>query len=105
MVNFEARLNLDGGPPTVVLTGECDLTSQDRLAAVLAQALAGDTDVLVDAARLDFIDSSGINALISAHRTARAKGLHLYLVNAVHEVATVLDITGVGELLRPRRAD
>jgi anti-sigma B factor antagonist len=47
------------------------------------------------------MDSSGVHALIAGHHAALERGGRLYVVNAAGEVARLLDVTGVSELLRP----
>jgi anti-anti-sigma factor len=47
------------------------------------------------------MDSSGINALVMAHHSAVEQGRHVYVTNAEGIVAQLLDLTGIGELMRP----
>jgi anti-sigma B factor antagonist len=68
---------------------------------VLLDAVDDAAMVYVDLAALRFLDSSGLHALVTAYQTAQQRGGQLYLVNATGAVATLLDVTGVGELLRP----
>ncbi len=100
MPSFEARASLAGDRTVVALFGECDLTTRAEMAAVLAEAVAGSPVVVVDLAGLAFIDSSGIHELVTAYHAAREQGRELYLRSASGIVATVLQVTGVGELLR-----
>ncbi|MEW2383510.1 STAS domain-containing protein [Micromonospora sp. NPDC047707] len=100
MARFEATTSSDAGRVTVWLSGECDLAVRERLTSVLLAAVADSPVVVVDAAGLDFLDSSGVHGLVTAHHAALAAGGRLYVVNAVGGVARVLDLTGVGELLR-----
>jgi anti-anti-sigma factor len=101
MINFKADIVRRPDGPVVVLTGECDLSARDELVSTLDTALAQGGTVLVDLEGLTFLDSSGLNALINAHRTAVAAGRRVYVVNPNRIVATVLEITGIGDLLRP----
>jgi len=52
----------------VVLTvrGEIDMATEPRLRAALERA-AGASEVRVDLTAVEFMDSSGLNALVSAH--------------------------------------
>jgi anti-anti-sigma factor len=54
--------------------------------------------VLVDLSALDFIDSSGIGALIQARRAANGTPVS-FLVGAGSQVERVFGIAGVGEAL------
>ncbi|MET0419607.1 MAG: STAS domain-containing protein [Actinoplanes sp.] len=105
MAHFEARTSTAPGRIVVTLTGECDLATQAELTSVLSAAVRGAPVVVVDVGGLRFLDSTGLHGLVTAHQEARAKGRHLYAVNAAGAVATVLDITGIGNLLRPPADD
>jgi anti-sigma B factor antagonist len=101
MRDFEVRTAAEAGRTVVSLAGECDLGRRDELASALLTAVAGAEVVYVDLDALRFLDSSGLQTLVTAHQSASERGGHLYLVNASGAVATVLDVTGVGDLLRP----
>jgi anti-anti-sigma factor len=88
----------------VALRGECDLAAREKLTAALRGAVERTDTVLVDLAHLQFMDSSGVHALVAGHHAALERGGRLYVVNAAGEVARLLDLTGVGELLRPPTA-
>ncbi|MBQ0897849.1 anti-sigma factor antagonist [Micromonospora purpureochromogenes] len=105
MAHFEARTSTEPGRAVVRLAGECDLAAREELTAALLAAVAGAPVVLVDAGALDFLDSTGIHGLVTAHHAARAAGGRLYVVNARGPVANVLAITGVADLLRPPTDD
>lgn len=85
----------------LVLAGECDLEGRDRLSDLLLDAVGRAELVEVDLAAVEFIDSSGIHALVTAHHAARDADRRLHVVHATGAVATVLDITGVAQLLAP----
>ncbi|MFI5492237.1 STAS domain-containing protein [Actinoplanes sp. NPDC051859] len=101
MARFEAKVSPGPGRIVVTLTGECDLEGRDRFSALLLDAVSRAEVVEVDLAAVEFIDSSGIHALVTAHHAARETGRRLHVVHATGAVATVLDITGVGQLLAP----
>lgn len=100
MANFEARTSATNDRITVALTGECDLSVREHLTAVLLDAVHRSRTVLVDLAGLDFVDSSGVHSLVTAHHAAKHTGGHVYLINAVGPVATVLEVTGLDTLLQ-----
>lgn len=102
MARFEATTSLDGQRGAVALSGECDLATRDECMAALMSAVHAVPDVVVDLGGLTFMDSSGVHALVTAHRAAVERGGRLSVVNAAGMVAHVLEITGVGALLDPR---
>src|SRR3954447_7195108 len=99
MTQFEVKTTDEDGLVRVALAGECDLAVSAQLDEVLAAALNRGPLVVVDLAGLAFLDSSGVQGLITAHHAARKRGCRLVTVNAKGVVATVLDLTGVAELL------
>lgn len=105
MAHFEVKTSAEPGRVVVALAGECDLAAQDELTSALLAAVTSAKVVIVDLGALDFLDSTGLHGLVTAHHTARQDGNHLYLVNAAGAVANVLDITGIGDLLRPPADD
>ena len=79
-----------------MLSGEIDLLSQARLRSCLAEALtARPSEIIVDMTDLTFIDSSGLTALITAHRQLDATSGHLALANVPQVAMRVLEITGL----------
>jgi anti-sigma B factor antagonist len=101
MAQFGATTSAEAGRVVVALAGECDLAARDELTSVLLAAVASARVVFVDLTELRFLDSSGVHGLVAGHRAAVEQGGRLYVVNAAGGVAEVLDLTGVGELLRP----
>jgi anti-sigma B factor antagonist len=105
MARFEATTSEEAGGVRVALAGECDLEVREQLTATLLAAVRRSPVVVVDLCALDFLDSSGVHGLITAHHAARESGRALFVVNPTGAVATVLDLTGVGALLRPPAGD
>ena len=90
---------------SVTLTGEVDLST----GAALGDLLSGVVDakparVVVDLARVSFLDSTGIHTLLIAARGAADVGCTLVVRNPSDMVMRVLTICGVDEtLLGPDR--
>jgi anti-sigma B factor antagonist len=101
MARFEARTSDEVGRVLVRLAGECDLAVARELDDTLLAAVGRAPVVVVDVAGLDFLDSSGLHGLVTAHHAARDRGGRLYVVNPTGAVAAVLDLTGVAALLSP----
>lgn len=99
MARFAATTSDEGAGLRVSLAGDCDLAVRDELVTTLLAAVGRASSVTVDLAEVDFLDSSGIHGLVAAHRAAVERGGRLYLENPSGSVASVLDVTGVGDLL------
>lgn len=59
-------------------------------------------DVILDMARLDFIDSKGVGALLSGVKAAREAGGKIYLHNPATPVKKILEMCGLQSLFPPR---
>ncbi|MEU4426572.1 STAS domain-containing protein [Actinoplanes sp. NPDC024001] len=101
MSDFQLQTATERGRTVVSVAGECDLRSRDELTSALHTAVESAPLVIVDLSAVRFLDSSGLHALVSAHQAARRQAGNLHVVNARGTVATVLEITGVIDLLRP----
>jgi anti-anti-sigma factor len=64
------RVTTDPSTRTVVLDGELDLASTDRFVQALRPLLDHPEPVTVDLAGLEFMDSSGLRAVIQSARKA-----------------------------------
>ncbi len=82
-----------GGRVVAVLRGELDVVSAASVAARLAVIASPDCEVIVDLAGLEFMDSSGLAALVRARRHARHAGGELLLAAPQQQVLRLLTIT------------
>lgn len=91
----------------VRVRGELDLDSCDLLLQVLTDALRRDAvnRVDVDLADLEFLDASGVSALLSFRSLVQAQGKALRLRQATGLPLRVLAITGVLGLLDAKEDD
>ena len=88
------------GAALVVLGGEHDLYSADRLRQTTDDMLFGNEHLIVDISRAEFIDSTIIGVLIHARKKAEGCDRKFTLVlGTAPVVERVLEITGVRALL------
>ena len=93
---------VDEGVARVTLRGELDLDRAGALAEELSSlASRGATSVVVNVSGLNFIDSSGLRALLSAREQLDAAGVSLRLTELSPAVDRVLEMTGTHSLLVP----
>ncbi|MFJ4341588.1 STAS domain-containing protein [Streptomyces sp. NPDC088915] len=83
------------GVRIVSLRGEIDHTSRDVLGEALLPGDAAVTRVVADLGGVSFMDSSGINVFITAHRQIDAAGGRLHIAAANEAVLRVLTLVGV----------
>jgi anti-sigma B factor antagonist len=93
MVSVELSTREGDGQVVVVLRGELDVAEAARVAASLAVVAASGRDVIVDLEGLEFIDSSGLAALVRARQHARRAGRDLLLAAPQQQVRRMLAIT------------
>jgi anti-sigma B factor antagonist len=98
----EARLPVEPvhGVPVVLAPEEIDITNAAVLrAALLAAAANGHQAFVVDMTRTRFCDSSGVHALVAAHRRAEAEHRRMLLAGPGAAVLRVFSITGLDRVL------
>ncbi|HEY8216906.1 MAG TPA: STAS domain-containing protein [Acidimicrobiia bacterium] len=85
-------------PFTVV--GEIDIASAPRMAADLSTYCESTSGkVVVDCARMTFIDSSGLAVFETARRDLTAQGREIELTNVVDHCRRAFQIIGLADLL------
>jgi anti-sigma B factor antagonist len=83
------------GHVVVALDGELDLVDAAEVAAALVTVTASEPEIIMDLAALEFIDSSGVAALVRGRAHARQAGGDLLLAAPQQPVLRVLAITGL----------
>ena len=90
----------DGNAQIFVLHGSLDVaTSPAARAALIDAAERGHHEIIVDLSRVDFLDSTGLGALIGAQRRAKENGGQVRLVVADGQILRLLRITGLLSVL------
>lgn len=84
----------------VALAGELDLASAPLLQSEIEAAASNGTMLVLDMQELEFIDSTGLRIILSAHERAQEHGQELALRNVQQQVERLLSITRVGEHLK-----
>jgi anti-sigma B factor antagonist len=89
------------GRVCLAVAGAVDLVTADQLGAAILNALHEPqvADVVLDFARLDFIDSIGIDTLVTGLRVADKRKIGYRVVNARGKVRAHLHLLGLDELL------
>jgi len=101
MTSIDVRA-ADGG---VVLaqSGRLTVVTAPQLRATVADRIAsGDRLIVVDLSATEFVDSSGLGALVSCLKSARQAGGDLRIVAPSEQVSMVLRMTNLDRILTPR---
>ena len=96
--NFTIEASNDVRGTVLTVTGELDLASSPALEEELERAHeAGAQLVVVDLRELEFMDSTGLNALVKAHQQAQEAGRRFGLVQGSPQVQRLLSLTGLDD--------
>jgi len=102
-VNDQLRIEFRhdaSGRAVVALTGELDMASAETLQQALdGQELSTEPSVVLDLQQLQFIDSTGLRAVLAALEHCRGRGQQFAITPGSPQVQRLLSITGVGEHL------
>ena len=90
----------DGACSVVRLAGEADATDTVLRDTLTAQATAtGPGLLLIDVTALTFIDSTALHVIVDAFHAAGRNGGSLALVHPVGNVARMLELTGISQVI------
>ncbi len=91
---------IDDGVTVVCVRGPVDLYGAGELKRMLVAAVeTAARGVIIDLTATTFMDSSGLAALVAAHRRARLLGCGLVLVNVDGGIGQTLKVTGLDSIL------
>ena len=94
---MDTRIEIKENITYVEIEGRVDSTNAPQLGEALASA-PGDTDgAIIDAAKLDYISSAGLRALLSLKKRCGKKTFRI--VNVSAEVMSIFDVTGFSEIM------
>lgn len=94
--DFAVRTHTIGSAKTLALGGELDLLSSPALQKALDEAADSDADlIIVDLRGLEFMDSTGLHALVNAHHRMEELGRRFALVRGGESVQRLFELTGV----------
>jgi anti-anti-sigma factor len=87
----------------VMLAGELDASNVGQLYEQLAQLTReGARHIALNLAELEFIDSTGLSAIIAAHKRAEALGGELIIFSPPQSIRRLFTVTGIDTYLNIR---
>ena len=90
----------------VTLAGELDTSNVGQLYEELAELSREDVrHITIDVAELEFVDSTGLSAIIAAHKRAEASGGELLVLAPSHDLRRLFEITGIDNYLNIRPSE
>jgi anti-anti-sigma factor len=89
----------DGGSLVLALSGELDLAGAPELSTALANAMEAGRELVVDLRELEFIDSSGLGALVRFNNAASAAGYQYSVIAGPPQVHRAFVLSGLDQAL------
>ncbi|GAB86024.1 MULTISPECIES: STAS domain-containing protein [Gordonia] len=100
MTTFATRA-VNGDAVAITPAGRLNMVAAPKLRDQLHELVgAGSSRIVVDLSGTDFIDSSGLGALVSGLKVARQAGGDLRIAAPTEQVVTVLELTNLNRVLR-----
>ena len=90
--------NVEGSKISVALEGRLDTVTAPQLEEELKSSLDGKTDLVIDAAKLEYISSAGLRVLLSAQKIMSKQG-NMVVKNVSEEVNEIFEVTGFSDIL------
>jgi anti-sigma B factor antagonist len=98
----ELRISVTAGPAHTLITlaGECDLHTGRQLRDVLTSEVSrGAQRMILDLSGLNFMDSTGMQVLLSVRTVLNVRGGTLSVVAPQPVVARILELTGADQYI------
>ena len=83
---------------TYKLEGRLDTITSPDLEAALKKSMDETTDLILDMEKLDYISSSGLRVLLSAHKTMSRNG-SMKLIHVGSTLMDIFEVTGFSDIL------
>lgn len=94
--DLSIHVHVHGGMNVFELTGSLDIATSPTVRAALVEASErGDHRLIVDLSKVDFLDSTGLGAMIGAQRRAKEFDGDVRLVAKEGQILRLLRITGL----------
>ena len=99
-MEFDFAVEHLDGHARVSVRGDIDVATAPAVRGCLLElADAGYAELVIDAVALEFVDSSGLAALIAAHKRVADDGGRLRVVNTSAALYKVFEISGLTRML------
>lgn len=93
---FRSEITAAGSEATLSLHGELDLSTEPQFSAAAALVLAGEVQaIVVDLRGLQFIDSTGIRALVGLKAVCEKREIRLSIIRGADAVSRLFAMCGL----------
>ena len=100
-MNIDSKLNNENGFWDVSLQGELDVSTADKLKEHLHN-LSDEKilDMKINLENLDYIDSTGLGAMIGVLKKLKTDNKEIYIINPKSNVKKIFTITGLDKIFK-----
>lgn len=100
MMKFSSK-DLGDGLVILLLEGKLNMVNAPRLRDMInARVAIGENRIAIDLSKVEFIDSSGLGALINGLKSTRQAGGDLRIATPTEQVKLVLELTNMDRVLK-----
>jgi anti-sigma B factor antagonist len=92
---LKIQSHVKGGCHTLCLSGELDMVSAPELDSAVTLALAQAREVILDIEELTFIDSTGLRAILTCHKSCQRIDIPFRLTPGQSQARRLFEITGL----------
>lgn len=98
---LDIAITVDPSGARLALSGDFEWATVDEFQGAMTKVAADhpDSDVTLDLRRLDFLDSSGVGALLSAGSDAGLRGVRLRCIRGPMAVQRPIEVAGVDRII------
>ena len=93
---------INGDTVVLAIEGRVDTSTSPALQAAILEAFQGSKNLTLDFAKVPYISSAGLRALLIGQKTATSKGGSMELINVSEMVLSILDTVGFTDILTLR---
>jgi anti-anti-sigma factor len=97
--SFSVSVDPTGTDVVLVVTGDIDMASGAQLRSHLQHAIGSGRRIVLDLEEVEFMDSTGLNAIVQTLHQARKADGDLVIRSASAPVRRLLDVSGVARFL------
>jgi anti-sigma B factor antagonist len=100
-ISIKSKLNESDSLWNVYLSGEIDVSTANEVKENLINLISKQSaDINLDMANLDYIDSTGLGALIGVLKRLKENDKDIYITNTKKNVRKIFNITGLDKIFK-----
>ncbi len=100
-IKMDSKINHENNYWDVSIEGELDVSTADKLKEYLHNLVGKNMlDLKINLEKLDYIDSTGLGAMISVLKKLKIEDREIYIVKPKDNVRKIFNITGLDKIFK-----